>query len=84
MGRHLPLFNTGRLGGQLEHWLKEEPEQLAQSGWQVRQEPDELNVVEGHEVTHFPLNASWLPPHVKQKSAAPVQVPQVESHAVEA
>jgi len=81
IGRHRPLVNTGRLDGQLEHWLKEAPEQLAQSGWQVRHEPDVANVLEGQVETHFPFEASWLAAHVKQKVDEPAQVPQEESHA---
>lgn len=58
VGRQRPLLRTGRSGGQLEHWLKDGPEQLAQSGWQVRQEPEELKAFEGHVETHFPSDAS--------------------------
>jgi len=82
IGRHRPLVNTGRLDGQLEHWLKEAPEQLAQSGWQVRHEPDVANVLEGQVETHFPFEASWLAAHVKQNVDEPAQVPQEESHAI--
>ncbi|OCH86960.1 hypothetical protein OBBRIDRAFT_837782 [Obba rivulosa] len=32
VGRHRPLVRTGRLDEQLEHWLKEPPVQVAQSG----------------------------------------------------
>ena len=32
VGRQRPLLRTGRSEGQLEHWLKEVPEQVAQSG----------------------------------------------------
>jgi len=34
IGMQRPLLRTGRLGGQLRHWLKDEPEQVMQSGWQ--------------------------------------------------
>jgi hypothetical protein len=58
VGRHRPFVKTGRFGGQLEHWLKEDPEQVAQSGWQLVQMPDELKALDGHEDTHLPLEAS--------------------------
>lgn len=32
VGRQRPLMSTGRLAGQLVHWLNEDPEQLEQSG----------------------------------------------------
>ena len=32
VGKQRPLVKTGRSGGQLEHWVKEEPEHDAQSG----------------------------------------------------
>lgn len=51
-------MRTGRLEGQLEHWLNEDPEQDAQSGWHGIQDPEELKVLDGHEATHFPLDAS--------------------------
>jgi len=34
IGMQRPLSRTGLLGGQLRHWLKDEPEQVVQSGWQ--------------------------------------------------
>lgn len=85
-GMQRPLLRTGRLGGQVLHWLKEEPEQVAQSGWQERQEPVEglANVFLGQEeaATHWPLEESWLEDEqVRQKLAAPAQVLQLESHA---
>jgi hypothetical protein len=58
VGRHRPLVKTGRSDGQLEHWLNEEPEHVAQSGWHVVQIPDELNALDGHEDTHLPPDAS--------------------------
>lgn len=32
VGRQRPLLRTGRLEGQVEHWLNDDPEQVAQSG----------------------------------------------------
>lgn len=32
VGRQRPVMRTGRFGGHVEHWLKEGPEQVAQSG----------------------------------------------------
>lgn len=58
VGRQRPLLRTGRSEGQLEHWLKEVPEQVAQSGWQARHAPEELTVLEGQEDTQVPLDAS--------------------------
>lgn len=83
MGRHRPLRRTGSEGLQLLHWLKEPPEQLAQSGWQLRQAPAEEKVLEGQLETHFPLEASWLEAQVKQNVDEPEQVPQLESQAVQ-
>lgn len=77
------MVKTGRSGGQLLHWLKDAPEQLAQSEWHERHDPDELNVLEGHVETHFPSEASWLPAQVRQKVEDPAHVPQEESHARE-
>jgi hypothetical protein len=81
VGRHRPLVRTGRFDGQEEHWLKAPPEQVAQSGWQVMHLPEELNVFEGHEATHDPLEASWLFAQVRQKVEDPAQVLHEESHA---
>ena len=70
----------------MEHWLKEEPVQDAQSGWQVRQErpPEGEKVPEGQVETHWPLEASWEEDEqVRQKLDAPIHVPQEESHAIE-
>jgi len=58
VGRHRPLVKTGRFDGQLEHWLNDDPEHVAQSGWQVVQIPEELKVLDGHEDTHLPVDAS--------------------------
>ena len=52
------MLRTGRSDGQLEHWLKEVPEQVAQSGWQVRHAPEELTVSEGQDDTQVPFDAS--------------------------
>lgn len=83
IGRHRPFRRTGREGGQLLHWLNEPPEQVAQSGWQLRQELEEEKVLEGQLETHFPLKASWLEVHVRQNVDEPEQVPQLESQAVQ-
>lgn len=47
----------------------------------MRQDPDEVNVPSGHVLTHFPLEATWLAPHVKQKPAEPVHEEHDESQA---
>lgn len=69
-------MRTGRLDGQLEHWLKAPPEHVAQSGWQVTQLPDELKVFEGQLATHEPEEASLLFAQVRQKVEDPAQVEQ--------
>jgi hypothetical protein len=66
---------------QLVHWLKDSPEHVAQSGWQETQFPEELNVLEGQELTHCPFEASKLFAHVKQKLALPEQLVQDEEQA---
>ena len=81
VGRQRPFVSTGRSAGQLEHWLNELPEHDAQSGWQAMHWPEELNVLEGHDDTHEPLDASWLFAQVKQKVDEPAQVPHDESQA---
>lgn len=81
VGKHRPFVSTGLLGGQLVHWLKLPPEQLAQSGWHVRQDPEEENVLEGQLETHFPPEASWLLTHVRQNVGDPAHVPQDGSQA---
>ena len=43
--------------------------------------PEELNVPDGQEATHFPLEASWLFAQVKQNVEEPAQVLHVESQA---
>jgi len=52
VGKQRPLVRTGRAELQVEHWLKDGPEQVAQSGWHLTQEPLELNEFEGQEETH--------------------------------
>jgi hypothetical protein len=42
------------------------PEQLAQSGWQARHEPEDAIVFDGQLETHFPFEANWFAAHVKQ------------------
>ena len=61
--------------------MKEPPEQLAQSGWQVRQEPDDEKVAGGQVETQFPLDASLFAAHVRQKLDVPEHVEHVESQA---
>lgn len=63
--------------------MKELPEQLAQSGWQARQEPEEENVLEGQLETHLPAAASWLDAHVRQNVADPAQVLHEKSQGVQ-
>ncbi|EED78376.1 predicted protein [Postia placenta Mad-698-R] len=82
VGRQRPFVSTGRSELQLEHWLKEPPEHVAQSGWHARHEPEELKVLDGHEETHDPLDASLLLAQVKQKVDDPAQVLQEESQAM--
>ncbi len=62
--------------------MNDEPEQVAQSGWQVRQEPDDENVPDGHELTQLPPEASLLLVHVRQNVAEPEQVEHDESQAM--
>ena len=76
-------MRTGRSDGQLEHWLKAPPEHVAQSGWQVRQLPEALKVLEGQLATHVPEDASWLPAQVRQNFADPEQDEQEESHCLQ-
>lgn len=45
------------------------------------QEPEELNVLDGHEDTHFPSDARRLLAHVRQKVAEPAHEPHDESQA---
>jgi hypothetical protein len=63
--------------------LNADPEQDAQSGWQGVQVLafGVANDLVGQEETHVPAEASWLPLHVRQKSAALAQVVQVEAQA---
>jgi len=75
------LVRTGRLDGQLEHWLKAPPEQVAQSGWQVRQEPEAEKLPEGQVEMQRPPEASWLLAHDVQKVDDPAQALQDESQA---
>lgn len=60
---HRPLLRTGRSGGQDVHWLNEDPEQVAQSGWQERQEEVEgdakVDLGQEEAERHFPLKESW-------------------------
>jgi hypothetical protein len=56
--------------------LKLPPEQVAQSGWHERQDPEEENVLEGQLETHFPAEASWLLAHVRQNVEDPAHVSQ--------
>lgn len=81
VGKQRPLVRTGRSAEQLEHWLKELPEHVAQSGWHVTHWPEEVKVFEGQDDTHFPLAATWLFAHVKQNVDEPAQEPQDESQA---
>jgi uncharacterized protein YuzB (UPF0349 family) len=46
------------------------------------QAPEELNVLEGQELTHCPFEASKLFAHVKQVVALPAQLVQDEEQAV--
>lgn len=56
---------------------------MAQSGWQVTQEPVELKVLEGQLATHDPEDASLLLAQVRQKVADPEQVEQDESQVLQ-
>jgi hypothetical protein len=70
------VVRMGKLGGQLLHWLKPGPEQVAQSGWQEVQVPFEEfeNELVGQEETHCPLKADWPEEQVRQKLGLPTQV----------
>ena len=61
--------------------MKEGPEQLAQSGWHLTQEPEDENVLDGQVDTHCPEEARRPELHVRQKSAEPRHVPQLEEQA---
>ena len=75
VGRQRPvLARTGRLDGQDLHWLKADPEQVAQSGWQGMQDPFEEEVLVGQEETHCPLKADWPEEQVRQKLGLPAHV----------
>lgn len=75
VGRQRPLLaSTGRLDGQVLHWLKPDPEQVAQSGWQGMQDPFDEKVLVGQEETHCPLKADWPEEQVKQKLGLLAQV----------
>ena len=70
------LVRMGELGGQVLHWLKLAPEQVAQSAWQGMQVPFaafEKELV-GQEETHCPLKADWPEEQVRQKLGLPAQV----------
>jgi len=82
VGRHLPFVSTGRLDEQDKHVLNDEPEQVAQSGWHERHEPDDVNVSEGQLATHLPPKASWLLAQVRQKVDEPAHVLHEASQAV--
>ena len=56
------------------HWLKPDPEQVAQSGWQGMQEPFDEKVLVGQEETHCPLKADWPEEQVRQKPGLLAQV----------
>lgn len=83
VGKHRPFESTGRSEGHVEHWLKDSPEQVAQSGWHATQAPEDEKALDGHDVTHEPLEASWLFVQVRQNVALPAHVPQVELHALQ-
>ncbi|THH10113.1 hypothetical protein EW145_g1555 [Phellinidium pouzarii] len=81
VGRHRPDESTGLADAHDEHWLKEAPEQVAQSGWQGTHAPEEENEFGGQEKTHEPIEARRLFEQVKQKVDEPAHVPQDESQA---
>lgn len=95
VGRHRPDVDpegaerTGREIEQVVHWEKEEPEQVAQSGWQGVQVlrggvvlEDEEKEEEGQDWTHWPLEAKREPEQDVQNVEEPEQVAQDESQAV--
>ncbi|OAX40964.1 hypothetical protein K503DRAFT_781046 [Rhizopogon vinicolor AM-OR11-026] len=51
VARQRPLVRTGSALLQLVHWLKDPPEPVAQSGWQETQFQEELNMLEGQELS---------------------------------
>lgn len=61
--------------------MNDGPEQLAQSGWQATQDPVALKLLEGQDVTHFPLDANWLLGQVRQEVDDPTHVVHDESQA---
>jgi len=81
VGRHRPFVNTGRSGLHVVHWLKEDPEQLPQSGWHLMHEPEDENELDGQVETHCPEEAKRPELHVRQKSGEPVHVAQFEEQA---
>jgi hypothetical protein len=80
VGKQRPLLSTGRSEGQLEHWLKPDPEHDAQSGWHWRHAPEAEKVPDGHDDTHLPCDASPPAAQDRQKVADPRQEPHDESH----
>lgn len=81
VGRHRPFVNTGRSELHVVHWLKEDPEQLPQSGWHLVHEPEDENVLDGQVETHCPEEARRPELHVRQKFAEPAHAPQLEEQA---
>lgn len=80
-GRQRPLALTGREGGQVLHWSKPGPEQVAQSGWHAVQAAAEAKVLAGQEERQVPFDARRLFVHVRQNPGEPAQVLQEESQA---
>jgi len=65
-------------------WLKEDPEQAAQSAWQERQDDVEgdakVDLGQEEAERHCPLKASWFwEEQVRQNLASPEHVLQLES-----
>lgn len=79
--RHRPFVSTGRPVLHDVHWSKEGPEQLPQSGWHWTQEPEDENELDGNVDKHCPEEARRPELHVRQKSADPKHVPQLEEQA---
>lgn len=56
--QRLEEVRIGLLDGQLRHWLKDAPEQVAQSGWHCVHLPLSENMLDGQEETQVPREAN--------------------------
>jgi hypothetical protein len=74
--QRLEVVRMGLFEGQERHWLKDGPEQEAQSGWHCVQVPELENMLVGQVETQEPREANWLFLQETQKSAELMQVAQ--------